>query len=401
MNRSRVEARSTEGDRRATRLLQKLKDLSFELSGAQLGITFTSLLLGALAEDTVAELLRPFLGDIGISSVGLTLAIALVLTTLIQMVLGELVPKNYAIARPYRSAIRVGLPMATVNALLRPIINFFNRSANWTVRLLGIEPRDELAGLRSMQELQMIVQASSAEGELGLDESSLLTRAIGFVQRDAGDAMIPRVSVVGIEASSTVDDVRLLSIETGHSRFPIYEESLDQILGIAHVKDIFGVPRESRATTKVTEIASPVHEVPDSIPLDSLLIELQNEGRTVAIVRDEYGGTAGIVTVEDIVEEILGEIEDEHDEPEAAAAVEKPGVISGALHRREVAEETGFSWPEGDYDTLSGFLTTVLERFPEVGDVITEGDFRIEVLTVDDHRADKVSIRQIENEEES
>ncbi len=213
--------------------------------------------------------------------------------------------------------------------------------------------------------------------------------------------MIPRVSVVGIEASSTVDDVRLLSIETGHSRFPIYEESLDQIVGIAHVKDIFGVPRESRATTKVTEIASPLHEVPDSIPLDSLLIELQNEGRTVAIVRDEYGGTAGIVTVEDIVEEILGEIEDEHDEPEAAAVVEKPGVISGALHRREVAEETGFSWPEGDYDTLSGFLTTVLERFPEVGDVITEGDFRIEVLTVDDHRADKVSIRQIENEDES
>lgn len=245
----------------------------------------------------------------------------------------------------------------------------------------------------------MIVQASSAEGELGLDESSLLTRAIGFVQRDAGDAMVPRVSVVGVEAAATLDDVRQLAIETGHSRFPVYEESLDQLVGIVHVKDIFGVPRERRGATTVTAIASPLHEVPDSMPLDSLLIELQNEGRTAAIVKDEYGGTAGLVTVEDIVEEILGEIEDEHDAPDTVAPVEKPGVISGALHRREVAEETGFSWPDGDYDTLSGFITTVLERFPEVGDVIEEEGFRIEVLTVDDHRADRVAIRAVEEDE--
>ncbi len=401
VNRSRVESRASEGDRRAARLLRKLRDLSFELSGAQLGITITSLILGALAEDTVAHFLQPILGGIGISSLGLTLTIALVLTTIFQMVMGELVPKNFAIARPYRSALRVGLPMAAVNAVLRPLINFFNRAANWTVRLFGIEPRDELAGLRSLQELQMIVQASSAEGELGRDESSLLTRAIGFVQRDAGDAMVPRVSVVGIEADATVDDVRQLAVETGFSRFPIYGDSLDELLGIVHVKDIFRVPRPWRNHTPATEIASPVHGVPDSMPLDSLLIELQNEGKTIAVVVDEYGGTAGIVTVEDIVEEILGEIEDEHDEPEPPAAPVRPGVVSGALHRREVAEETGFSWPEGDYDTLNGFITATLERFPEVGDVIEEEDFRIEVVSVDEHLATEVSVKPRPPEDET
>jgi len=396
VNRSKVEARASEGDKRAVRLLRKLRDLSFELSGAQLGITVTSLIIGAMAKDTVARFLEPVLGGLGISSLGLTLTIALILTTVFQMVMGELVPKNYAIARPYGTSLFVGLPMARVNAFFRPVINFFNRSANWTVRRFGIEPRDELAGLRSMQELQMIVQASSAEGELDSEESSILTRAIGFVQRDARDAMVSRVSVIGIEATASVEDLRALSMETGHSRFPVLSGSLDELVGIAYVKDSFGVARENRSTTPVSEIASPVHSVPDSMPLDTLLIELQNKGKTIAIVEDEYGGTAGIVTVEDIVEEILGEIEDEHDEPEVSEDLAEPGVFSGSLHRREVAEATGFTWPEGDYDTLNGYMTAELERFPIVGDVVEEEEFRLEVVSVDEHLASEVSIKRVE-----
>ena len=396
VNRSKVEARSSEGDKRATRLLRKLKDLSFELSGAQLGITVTSLIIGHLSEDTVARLLEPVLGGLGISSLGLTLTIALILTTLFQMVVGELVPKNYAIARPYGTSMLVGLPMATVNGFFRPLINFFNHAANWTVRRFGIEPREELAGLRSMQELQMIVQASSAEGELARSESSLLTRAIGFVQRDARDAMVSRVSVIGIDADATVDDLRALAVETGHSRFPVYGDSLDELVGIAYVKDSFAVDRKQRALTPVANIASPVHSVPDSMPLDTLLIELQNKGKTIAVVEDEYGGTAGIVTVEDIVEEILGEIEDEHDEPSAEESPRKPGTLSGSIHRREVSEATGFVWPDGDYDTLNGYVTAALERFPEVGDIVEEGEFRLEVISVNEHLAEEVSIKRLE-----
>ncbi len=390
VNRSRVESRARDGDRRARRLLTRLRDLSFELSGAQLGITATSLVIGAIAEDTVAEFIGPALDRIGISSTSAALIIALVLATMFQMVFGELFPKNLAIARPYPTAIRVGLPMASVNALLRPLITFFNAAANWTVRRVGIEPRDELAGLRSLQELEMIVRASSEEGALDEQRTSLLTRAIGFVERDAAEAMVPRVRVVGISDEESVEEVRALSLRTGHSRFPAYRGDLDDIVGIVFVKDTFAIPVEERATTPVTEIATPVYAVPESMHLDSVLLELQRSRRSMAVVADEYGGTAGIITVEDIVEEILGEIEDEHDAPRRSR---RHDVLPGRLHRHEVEERTGFEWPDGAYETLSGFVTDRLERFPEVGDVVEASGYRLEVMGVDHYVATWVMVR--------
>lgn len=389
VNRSRVESMAADGDRRAVRILDRLRELSFELSGAQLGITATSLILGAIAEPTVAELIEPLFEAVGIDSRSVSIVTALVLATAFQMVLGELFPKNVAIARPYPSAIRVGLPIAAVNGFLRPIISFFNRSANWTVRRLGIEPRDELEGLRSLQELELVVRASSAEGELDEHETSLLTRAIAFVEKDATDAMIPRVSIVGIPVDASVDDLRTLSVETGHSRFPAFEGDLDNVAGIAYVKDTFTVPVDQRSSTRVSDIAAPAIVVPESMHLDTLLIELQTAGRSMALVVDEYGGTAGIVTVEDIVEEILGDIEDEYDE---ALPTAPPGAVSGSLHRHEVDELTGFSWPAGSYETLSGFITSELDRFPRVGDVVESEGYRIEVLAVDEHVAELLTV---------
>jgi len=397
VNRSRVESVATDGDKRATRLLGRLRDLSFELSGAQLGITVSSLVVGAIAEPSVARLIRPLLESIGIRSASGVIVVTLVLATCTQMLLGELFPKNVAIARPYPTAVRIGLPMATINRLLRPVILFFNRSANWTVRRLGIEPRDELAGLRSLQELEMIVQASSAEGELGEHETSLLTRAITFVEKDAADAMIPRVNVVGIPATATVSELRQLSVDTGHSRFPLFEDDLDTVTGIVHVKDTFSVPAAARDEVRVSSIGTAAEVVPETMRLDSLLVDLQSSGRTMAVVADEYGGTAGIVTVEDIVEEILGEIEDEHDD---AAAGSTPGTISGSLHRHEVEELTGFEWPDGGYETLSGFVTAQLDRFPQSGDVVVIQGFRIEVLSVVDLVADRLTVRPLTADEQ-
>ncbi len=397
VNRSRVETLAAAGDRKARRVLERLRELSFELSGAQLGITISSLILGAIAEPTVARLIAPVLDLVGIRSEAIALGTALVLATVFQMVLGELFPKNVAIARPYPAAVRVGLPMAVVNRLLRPLILMFNAAANWTVRRLGIEPRDELVGLRSMQELEMIVRASSADGELEEHETSLLTRAITFGEKDAADAMIPRVAVVGVPVDATVSDLRAKSVETGHSRFPVYEGDLDSIVGIAYVKDTFSVPHAERGHTPVRSIAAPVEVVPESMRLDSLLLELQGAGRTMAMVVDEYGGTAGLVTIEDIVEEILGEIADEHDdhgEPDFGES------IAGSLHRHEVEELTGFEWPDGNYETLSGFVTARLDRFPQPGDVVDAGPYRIEVVTVDEHVAERLVVRRRPSEDD-
>lgn len=389
VNRSRVESQAAQGNRRAARLLERLRDLSFELSGAQLGITATSLIIGFVAEDTVAELIAPALNALGISSTGVILGVALGAATLLQMVLGELFPKNLALARAYPSSLLIGLPMTVVNRSLRWLILLFNAAANWTVRLLGIEPRDEIAGLRSLQELEMIVRASSAEGELEAREESLLTRAIGFVERDAADAMVSRVDIVGVDAGASVADVRDLALATGHSRFPVYQGDLDTIVGVAFVKDTFPVPIDARPSTPVGDIAAPPHLVPESMPLDSLLIELQAQRKTIAVVVDEYGGTAGLVTVEDIVEEILGDIEDEHDTPEPD---DQADALGGGLHRHEVEEVTGFEWPDGDYDTLNGFVTAELGRFPQVGDVIDIEGYRIEVISVDGAVADRLAV---------
>nr|MBO2499987.1 HlyC/CorC family transporter [Acidimicrobiia bacterium] len=393
-----MESLASSGDRRAARLRERLRDLSFELSGAQLGITATSLVLGAVAEPTVARMISPVLARVGVDSANVAIGLALALATVFQMIVGELFPKNFAIARAYPVAVTVGLPMSWLNRLLRPVIQFFNRSANWAVRRLGIEPRDELAGLRSLQELEMIVRASSEEGELDPTETTLLTRAIAFVDRHAADVMIPRVSVHGVPRDATIAELRDLARRTGHSRFPVYEGDLDQVTGIAHVKDTFKIPRDRHEEVTVAAITTPVEFVPESMRLASLLLALQRSRRSIAVVVDEYGGTAGIVTVEDIVEEILGEIEDEHDF--AVTSRGGPGIVAGSLHRHEVEELTGFQWPEGAYETLSGYVTARLDRFPRVGDVLEEGRYRIEVLGVRGRVATRLRIVEMEEAEE-
>ena len=397
VDRSLVERRAQEGDRAAQRILASLRNLSFELSGAQLGITVTSLVLGAIAEPTVASVLEPLIQAIPFvpaqSSLAVSLVLALVLATATQMVFGELVPKNFAIARPYRSAVWFAIPMQVVNRILRWLILFLNNSANWTVRRLGIEPREELAGVRSMEELELMIRSSGEEGRLDDQELELLTRAITFTEKVAADAMVPRVSVVGLSRHDSIAELRRTSAATGHSRFPVFDEDLDDIIGIVHVKDSIAVAEPRISVTPVAEIAQPALQVPESSSLEYLLSELQTAGRGMAVVVDEYGGTAGIVTIEDLLEEIFGEIEDEYDpETRTEADKEELEVLSGLLHRHEVEELVGFEWAEGRYETLGGFLVSRLGRFPQVGEVIRVGDSSFEVLSMDGHRVDQVRV---------
>jgi CBS domain containing-hemolysin-like protein len=398
VDRNRIRRLSAEGDRRAASVERSLSQLSFELSGAQLGITVTSLLTGAIAEPALAGIFEPWLENAGwlgaAARPALAIGLALLVANVASMLLGELVPKNLAIARPYRIARTVAVPMSWLNRLLTPVILVLNRAANWAVRLIGIQPREDLAGVRSLEELELMIRSSGEEGELDDAELSLLTRAISFTEKVAADVMVPRISTDALSRHDSVSDLRRLSMDTGHSRFPVYGEDLDEIVGIVHVKDTFRIPPERRSITPVSTIAKPGLVVPDSTPLDELLIDMQRQSRAMAIVVDEYGGTAGLVTVEDLLEEILGEIADEHDttEPPAVAA-DAPDrqEVSGLLNRHDL-EELGFNLPEGRFETLGGFLIAHLGRFPHEGETVTISGWTFLVLSMDGRRVDRVAI---------
>jgi CBS domain containing-hemolysin-like protein len=242
-----------------------------------------------------------------------------------------------------------------------------------------------------------MIRSSGEEGELDDAELSLLTKAISFTEKVAADVMVPRVAVEALSKHDSVAELRRLARATGHSRFPVYGDDLDEIVGIVHVKDSLRIPPERRSITPVSEIAKPALVVPASTPLDELLIEMQRQSRAMAVVVDEYGGTAGIVTIEDLLEEILGEITDEHDpseEPAPVEAGEDRQEVSGLLNRHDL-EELGIELPEGRFETLGGFLTTLLSRFPTEGEVINYDGWSFEILSMDGKRVDRVAMKRV------
>jgi CBS domain containing-hemolysin-like protein len=394
VERNRVTRKAEEGDRRARRLLAGLSKLSFHLSGAQLGITLSSLILGLLIERALGPIIEPALRWLPFSeelTLTLTVVFALALGTSLQLVFGELVPKNLAITYPYPTARAVGIPMLVVNGVFSPVIRVLNSAANWTVRLMGIEPREELAGVRSIEELELIIRASGEGGLLSDDELGLLTRSIAFAENLTSDVMVPRVQIVGLPSSATVEDMQLASIDSGHSRFPVFGADLDEIIGVAHVKDSLRVPLELRGTEPIANHMRPALVIPDSQPLDAVLLDLRTRGSGMAVVTDEYGGTAGIVTSEDLLEEIIGEIRDEHDHvPDPSPTT--PGELSGLLHRHEVESAVGFEWPGGRYETLGGLITALLERLPERGDSVEIDGWVFEVVDVEGFRINRLKV---------
>lgn len=401
VDRSRVRRLAAEGDRAANQINGSLSRLSFELSGAQLGITITSLLTGAIAEPALAGLFAPLLARIGWAGVtdrpAFAIGAALLVANIASMLIGELVPKNFALAKPFGTAKAVAIPMSWVNSLLRPVILLLNRAANWTVTKLGIEPREELAGVRSLEELELIIRSSGEEGELDDAELSLLTRAISFSEKVAADVMVPRVDVDGLSRFDSVADLRRVSLESGHSRFPIFGEDRDEIIGVVHVKDTFRVQPERRSITPVGHIAKPALIVPDSRNLDDLLVDMRGQSRAMALVVDEYGGLAGIVTIEDLLEEILGEITDEHDAPLTEFQPSDPRTseqieFRGLANRHDVEDGLGLELPDGHFETLGGFLVAQLGRFPEAGEKIAYGQFLFEVISMDGRRIDRVAV---------
>ena len=414
-----VERAAAEGDASAQGVLTGLRSLSTQLSGAQVGITVTNLGIGFLAEPAIADLIDGPLGSAGVpDGVVKPLAIGIGLTfgTVLTMIFGELVPKNLAIARPMATARATQLPMRLFTAVNRYPIRLLNGSANAIVRRLGMEPQEELRSARSSTELASLIQRSADIGTLDADTAELMERSVEFGSRTAGEIMTPRMRTHSLEVNDRASAVIDLARQTGHSRFPVLDAE-DTVVGTVHVKHAVALPLRERSTTKVKHLMVRPIVVPDSLRLDPLMALLRKDGFQLAVVLDEYGGHAGIVTLEDVIEEIVGDIADEHDRLGAQARQRRDGSwsLSGLLRPDEVEDITGIQLPEDeDYDTIAGLVLKVIGRVPETGDMAEvpvpdpqasdEPREQLAVLTVehmDGLRVDRLALRLLDGEEDS
>ncbi len=412
VDRGRLRQLADDGDPAAKRALRVTGRLSFVLSGAQLGITVTALLVGYVAEPFLGAGLADLLGLVGVPqtlSLPISVGLALLIATVVQMVLGELAPKNLAIVRA--EALALGLSRSTLIylAVAGPAIRLFDAAATRLLRRAGIEPIEELPSGATPEDLERIIEESRQEGQLDLQMSTLLDRGLDFRQLTAGEVMVPRVDVYTIQADEPVSRIVEL-LDTGHSRFPVQgAEGIDDVVGVAGIADVLGVPPDQRFSTPVAAVAVPPLLVPTTLPLPTVLDRLRAGHRQLACVVDEYGGFAGVITLEDIAEELVGPIRDEDDPPEPAPVRQEDGswVVPARWRIDEVADSTGIVLPEApEYDTLSGLVMRELGRVPEVGDRLEiplpadgTSDPReetrraaVEVLAVDRHVADSVRL---------
>ena len=395
LDRADLEVRHERGERRLGAPISALKRTSTHLSSAQLGITITTLLAGYTLEPSLSTLLSPPLAALHLAPavVHVTSAIlAVVIATLLSMIIGELVPQNFALALP-RETGKLVLPFQIAfTAVFRPAVMLLNNTANGILRILGIEPQEELSGARTAEELVSLVRRSAREGGLEHDTATLLARTLAFTDHSAKDVMTPRPRVASLDRLASAQDVVELARKTGFSRFPVTADNIDDVVGIVHVKQAVAVPRDKRADVPVSALQSEALRVPETMMLDTLLGELRGRGFQMAVVVDEYGGTAGVATLEDLVEELVGEVSDEHDRTKADVVRARDWfTFPGILRPDELLERTGVVVPEdGPYETVAGWLTSELGKLPAIGDIVeTEvGSFRIERL--DGRRIDRV-----------
>ncbi len=396
LDRTDLEARRDKGEKRLGMPISALKRTSTHLSSAQLGITLTTLLTGFTIEPAISALLEPPLTSVGVPEaavVPIATVIGVTIATLLSMIIGELVPKNFALALPLPTA-KLVIPFQVVfTTVFRPAVSLLNNTANGILRMVGIEPKEELSGARTAEELSSLVRRSAMEGAMERDTATLLARTLTFSDLTAQDVMTPRPRVASINRSDTAQDVVELARKTGFSRFPVVDDGIDDVVGVVHVKQAVAVPREKRAEVPASALQTDALRVPETMRLDLLLAELRGRGGyQMAVVVDEYGGTAGVASLEDLVEELVGEVSDEHDRS-------KPDVVRsrdwltfpGILRPDELRERSGVVVPEeGPFETVAGWLMSELGRLPKVGDTVSidAGVFRIERL--DGRRIDRV-----------
>lgn len=400
LDRPGVERAADAGDEGAGSVLVSLRRLSTQLSAAQVGITLTTLILGWVATPAVANLVSSGLQLVGVGESladGISPPVALILVTLFSMVFGELLPQFLGISAPLVTAKLVVGPVRVFSTVAKPLIWALNGSANAFLRAVGVEPQEELSAARTPQELTSLVKRSAEAGTLDVDTARLVTASIGFGERTAADVMTPRVRATAIERTATGADVLALARSTGHSRFPVIGEDWDDIDGMVHVKRAMAVPHERRPDVPVSALMVEPLLVPETIRLDPLLLLLRGAGMQLAVVVDEYGGTSGVVTLEDVVEEIVGEVSDEHDRGGTTGRQARDGSWSfpGMWRPDEVRERIGAPVPDGAaYETTGGYVMAALGRVPEVGDRVDVDGWALTVIDMDGRRVDRLRLDQ-------
>lgn len=402
VERADAERAAAEGDRRARTVTRALRELSFQLSGTQLGITITSLVIGMLAEPALGRLLTGPLTATGLPGgavPSVAVVIGMLLASAAQMVIGELVPKNWAVSRPMQVARFVAGPQYAFARFFRPMIAALNTLANRLVRALGVEPTEELASARTPGELVSLARHSARAGAIEQDTADLFVRTLSLGGLTAQHVMTPRVRVSALQSTATAADVLNLTRATGLSRFPVYRERLDEVIGMVHLKDALAVPAHERLRTPAGRIARPPLLVPETLPVQPLLERLRSE-QPIAVVVDEYGGTAGVVTLEDIVEELVGEVRDEHDDasadtPDLTQLPTEDGRLiweADGSCRVDTLRRIGLHVPDGPYETVAGLVADLLARIPAPGDTAELPGWKLAVRQVGHHRAERVRI---------
>ena len=408
LDQATVQRAIDDGDAGAVPLLACLKSLSTQLSSCQLGITLTTLLTGYVMEPSVGRLLEGPLAAVGLPDVAvasISLVLAMVIATLLSMLLGELVPKNMAIALSFPVGRALARPQLMFTAVFKPAIVVLNGFSNKVLNVFGLEAKEEISGARTPAELSSLVRRSAEMGTLDAGTANFVARTLNFSTRTAADVMTPRIRVETIEADQPVSDIVAAARRTGYSRFPIIGESADDIRGLVHVKKAVAVPWERRQNLEAGAIMTEVLRVPETIHLDALLAELREGNLQLAVVLDEYGGTAGIATLEDLVEEIVGEVSDEHDKvrPGLLQSASGDWYFPGLLRPDELSEQiSGLTVPdEAAYETVGGYVMSKLGRIAVVGDTVPVGGGTLSVTRMDGRRIDRICFRPAAPEPES
>ncbi|KUM38438.1 hemolysin family protein [Arthrobacter sp. EPSL27] len=400
LDQAAVQRAVDDGDTAAVPLLKCLKSLSTQLSSCQLGITITTLLTGYVMEPSVGKLLEGPLAALGlpeaaISSVSLILAMAF--ATLLSMLIGELVPKNMAIALSFQVGKALARPQLIFTAVFKPAIVVLNGFSNKVLNIFGLEAKEEISGARTPAELASLVRRSAQMGTLDAGTANFIDRTLKFSGRTAADVMTPRIRVETIDGHQPVSDIVDAARRTGYSRFPVIGESADDIRGVVHIKKAIAVPSDRRANLEAGAIMTDVLRVPETIHLDALLAELREGNLQLAVVLDEYGGTAGIATLEDLVEEIVGEVADEHDKvrPGLLQSASGDWYFPGLLRPDELSEQIpGLTVPdESPYETVGGYVMSQLGRIAAVGDTVDVGGGTLSVTRMDGRRIDRICFK--------
>jgi CBS domain containing-hemolysin-like protein len=402
--RTRLESMARTGDWMARVALRASGNLARILSASQLGITLASLALGWLAEDAFGTWITAHLGGLPAAAsvslrAGIGAAIALTMVTYLHVVFGELAPRSAALGHPERFARWLTPPLVGFAWVVKPFTALLNSSANLVLKILGQKPASEAENVHSAEELRIIVEQSQEGGGLQAQDADLLEGVFEFSEKNAREVMTPRTDIDALDVNATLDETLALIDESGRSRYPVYDDSIDNIIGLVLAKDLIPILRSPPPDFDVRSIMRPVHVVPGSREVESVLADFKRLKEHMAVVLDEYGGTAGLVTMEDLLEEIVGEILDEYDEPLENAVPEGADlvVIPGSTNIDEMNERYGLDVNTDDYTTVGGYIFGALGRLPTVGDRVTAGGAvfvvremdgrRVESLVVDLHSA--------------